>query len=255
MALGMAPRRVGKAVLALTDTDRREAGHACRGWAPDGMSLDQAARLWLLLQAASVPRPLAPQLRTLLATADVGEAIAIYRGLPLYPASADLVILAVEGLRTSMRDVFEAVALDTPFPAEHFSDDAWNQMVLKALFVDATLDRIQGLDLRWNADLAAKLVDYARERHAARRSVSPELWRGVGRFADESARADLAAVLRTGNAVERAAAALALSESGSPAAAAFLAGDAEHESAIRAGTITWTAIAKGDARCVATAHG
>ena len=84
MALSMAPRKVGKAALELTDEDRREAGLARAGWTPDGMSLDHAARIWLLLKAAPAPTPLASRLRAILATADVGEAIAIYRGLPLY---------------------------------------------------------------------------------------------------------------------------------------------------------------------------
>ena len=82
-----------------------------------------------------------------------------------------------------MRPIFEAVAHASPYPAEHFSEAMWNQMVVKALFIGSTLAPIQGLDQRRNADLARMLVDYAHERWAAARGVSPELWRCVGPFA------------------------------------------------------------------------
>ena len=82
-----------------------------------------------------------------------------------------------------MRVVFEAVAHRNPYPAEHFAEPAWNQLVLKALFVGSPLDPIVGLDARRNPTLARMLCDYAHERWAASRPVSPELWRCVGPFA------------------------------------------------------------------------
>ncbi len=57
-------------------------------------------------------------------------------------------------------------------------------MVLKALFVGSALDPIIGLDDRANPELARILIDYARERWAAARPVTPELWRTVTPFAD-----------------------------------------------------------------------
>ena len=60
------------------------------------------------------------------------------------------------------------------------------------------------------------LCDYAHERWAAGRGVSPELWRPVGPAADDRAIEDLSRVLRDGHEPERQAAVLALSASDHP---------------------------------------
>lgn len=60
-------------------------------------------------------------------------------------------------------------------------------MVLKALFIDTTLHPIVGPDERANSKLATLLCDYAHERWAAGRAVTPELWRCVGPHATTDA--------------------------------------------------------------------
>jgi hypothetical protein len=117
-----------------------------------------------------------------------------------------------KGARTNMKAVFNAVAHHNPYPAENFDEAAWNQMVLKALFIGTPLWPIQRLDERANPALARMLCDYAHERWAAGRAVSPELWRCVGRHADERALSDLERGIETGEPMERQAAALALSD-------------------------------------------
>jgi hypothetical protein len=69
---------------------------------------------------------------------------------------------------------------------------------------------IQDLDRRTNPTLMRMLCDYAHERWAAGRPVSPELWRCVGPWADEAARKDLMHVLHIGTDPEKAAAREAL---------------------------------------------
>ena len=96
-------------------------------------------------------------------------------------------------------------------------------MVLKALFVGSALQPIVGLDGAPMPPLARMLCDYAHERWAAGRPVSPELWRCVGPYAMGGMVGDLGRVLEKGTDPERAAAALALSRSPDPAAAALLA--------------------------------
>ena len=67
------------------------------------------------------------------------ELVAFYRGLPLYPDQPRYALRAAEGMRTNMKGVFEAVAHRNPYPGEQFPEPAWNQMVLKALFVGSPL--------------------------------------------------------------------------------------------------------------------
>ena len=210
LAFSLAPRRLGKADLALGPEDLAAAHRARPGWDPRGWSADQAGRLVLLLAQGGDGPALNARLRGLLATADLAENITLLRGLPLYPDPALHLAQAREGARTAMRPVFEAVAHANPYPAEAFDEAGWNQLVLKALFIETTLAPIQGLDRRANPTLMRMLCDYAHERWAAGRPVSPELWRCVGPWADTAAREDLAHVLRTGDAAERQAARTAL---------------------------------------------
>jgi len=243
LAVSLVHRQIGKDDLSLSAADKKAAETARLGWRPAGWSLDQAARIYLLLAAGGEPSTFARRIEQLFSTADVGESIAFYRGLPLYPEQSQYVARAGEGLRTNMKAVFEAVAHNSPYPAEQFDEHRWNQMVVKALFIGSRLYPIQGLERRWNPDLTRMLCDYAHERWAAGRSVSYELWRGVGPHADHAAIDDLARVLDTGGPVERQAAALALAQSPRREAADILGRDAPLAAAVRNGQISWEALA------------
>ncbi len=222
LAFGLVPRKLGKADLALTAEELRAAQGARAGWDPELWSVDQAARIALLLATQGDADAFVRRLDLLCATADVAELVALYRGLPLYPWPERHRLRAAEGVRTNMKAVFEAVAHANPYPAEQLSDGAWNQMVLKALFVGSALDPVVGLDGRANPALAQMLCDYAHERWSAGRPVSPELWRCVGPFATGAMIDDLSHVICTGGEAERLAAALALWRSRDPAAANVL---------------------------------
>ncbi len=243
LAISLVHRRIGKADLALSAADIAVAEATRPGWRPAGWSLDQAARIILLLAAGGSPTRFAERLEQMFATADVGELIAFYRGLPLYPEQPRYIQRAGEGLRTNMKAVFEAVAHNNPYPAEQFDEHRWNQMVVKALFIGSTLYPIEGLERRWNPDLTHMLCDYAHERWAAGRTVSYELWRGVGPHADKAAVDDLARVLDNGGPVERQAAALALRESPHRDAASILGRDPDLAAAVHGGRISWDALA------------
>lgn len=242
MAISFVQRRLGKADLALDASDLAAAHDARPGWDPSDWSVDQAARILLLLEGGGSGADFAEKLKKLMATSDVAETITFLRGLPLYPDPPLHLARAREGARSNMRPVFEAVAHKNPYPVEVFDENAWNHMVLKALFVGSTLHPIQGLEARANRELASMLRDYAHERWAAGRPVTPELWRCIGRFADDMALADLDKVLSTGTPLEREGAALALADCPKPAAKEILAKAPTQKAAIEAGTLTWTAL-------------
>lgn len=212
--ISLVARRCGKAALALSAAELAAAGAARTGWNPSSWTVDQAARIALLLATGDDGERFAARLDALCATADVDELVAFYRGLPLYPDAPRHRARAAEGVRSNMKVVFEAVAHHNPYPAEQLPEEAWNQMVLKTLFVGSALHPVQGLDARANPALARMLSDYAHERWAARRTISPELWRCVGPFANEqegrTLLADLRRVLAQGDEAERAAARQAL---------------------------------------------
>jgi hypothetical protein len=233
IVLGLAPRRLGKRDLVVGPNDLAAANASYPGWNPNDWSIDGAARVCALLSFKG-QRPFAEVFKDLRRTSDVAEMIALYRGLPLYPEPETLHFECGEGLRSNLKPVFEAIAHNNPFPRDHFDDHRWNHMVLKALFVGSLLGPIIGLDDRSNPELARILCDYAHERWAADRPVSPELWRCVGPFADLDAMADLKR---------------ALSEGGLSAKGAALALSAKdeftgpHATAIETGTLTWDSLA------------
>jgi len=233
--LGKAPLAPGAAALAL-------AANVRPGWDPAPWTVDQAARVRLLLAAAADAGSFVRRLDQLCATADLDELVAFYRGLPLYPDAPRHRLRAAEGVRTNMRVVFEAVAHHNPYPAEQLPEDAWNQMVLKALFVGSTLAPIIGLDRRANPTLARMLHDYAHERWSAARPVSPELWRCVGPFATGPLLDDLARVLEEGAPPERAAAVLALRSAVGPEARPLLDQHAAWRDAVAARGVDWNSV-------------
>ncbi|MEC4814136.1 MAG: EboA family metabolite traffic protein [Scytonema sp. PMC 1069.18] len=242
-AFSAVPRYIGKSDLNLTLEDIKAASEIRQGWFPYHWSVDQAARSLLVL---SLPQENAEQyeqaLDRVFAAADVGELVALYQALPLLPYPERFRARASEGIRSNMTAVFNAVALRNPYPAEYLDDNAWNQVILKALFVDSPLYLIQELDERANPELAKMLIDYARERWAANRSVSPELWRLVGRFANTAMIADLERAIQDPDPIAQKAAAIACAESPLPETRALLAHYPNLQSQIQAGHLNWKSL-------------
>ncbi|MFK7960862.1 MAG: EboA domain-containing protein [Phycisphaerales bacterium] len=237
---GEVGRRLGQADLSPSADELAEADAARPGWDPSDWSIDQTARVALAL-ATAIGDPAAFHARfdLLCRTADVAEQIAFGRGLALLPKAESWQARAGELVRTNIRPVFESIAHRNPYPAEHFDENAWNQMVLKAVFVDSPLDPIQHLDERANPRLTTMLCRYAGERWAASRIITPELWRCVGRAADDAAIDMLERCGERGRPEDRRAAALAMVDSGRSLPASAEAGLAEELAAARAGAYGW----------------
>jgi hypothetical protein len=222
LAFGLVPRKTGKADLELTGEDFADAACARPDWVLRGWTVDQIARLSLVLKYPSKSAAAYVQtLDQLFAAGEVGELVALYQGLPLFPHQSAFQLRCAEGIRTNMRAVFCAIAHHNPYPSEQLTDDQWNQLVLKCQFIGVQLNPVFGLDERANEKLARMLIDFAHERWAAQRPVSPELWRCVGPFADDAMLAVLKNVLETGNDLDKWAAALALRSCPHPSAEAL----------------------------------
>ena len=245
MCFAMVPRRLGKDDLALS-TDELAAADASRaGWSPHYWSIDVAARIYLLIEISNDNTvPFVERFKQLHRTADVGELLALYNGLPLYTKPEALVGLAADGLRTNIKAEFQAVSHQNPFPAEQFSENPWNNMILKALFIGVMLEPILGIDKRANPELARILRDYAHERWAADRFVSPELWRCIGPFAEGVFLDDFQKVIDHGNDTEKKAVALALvSAPPSEGKNKLCVQLAEFDAALAQNELTWATIA------------
>jgi hypothetical protein len=210
LAVSSVPRKLGRAGLALSATDLARASKSRPGFQPGHWTVDQAARTLLVLALPVLEQDVFVRtLDRLFTDGDLGELVALYQALPLLPEPEAHRARAAEGVRSNMQAVFEAVALRNPYPAEQLDDAAFNQLVLKCLFLGSPLYLVQGIDRRANGALARMLCDYAHERWSAARPVSPELWRPVGRVAGAAEMSDLARVLESGTEVERLAVALA----------------------------------------------
>ncbi|MCB1245143.1 MAG: EboA domain-containing protein [Verrucomicrobiales bacterium] len=169
----------------------------------------RTARTVLIGLLLTLDRP--DRLRTLerlTSSADIREQIAIFGALPLLPNPEDLVELARDGLRTNILSVFDAIALRNPFPERHFTEEGWNQMVLKALFLGRPLHRVVGLDARANPALAEAVNYLAHERWSAGRKISPEAWRCCSGFVSDQIAHDLKRVAASPDRGDREAAAL-----------------------------------------------
>lgn len=242
-ALGWAPRKLGKADLALSVAEQAHAAQLRPGLDASTWSVDQTARIaFILATFDSDASAFMHRLDRLADTAELNESIALYCGMPLYPGPAALVPRAREAVRSAIRPVFAALALRNPYPAEQFDDAAWNQMIVKTFFMDTPLWQVLGIEQRANPALAAMLLGLADERHAAGRIVSPELWRCVAPHATPAACVAMARVLAERPDEERLGVALALNEAGGTATALLQAECARQQLTGRAVAAGWAAL-------------
>jgi hypothetical protein len=224
--ISTASRHAKRASLAPTDAERAAAGRALPGFEPERWSIQEAARVALVLARPDLADDAGvAAVEEAFRYADEGELCALYRALAHLPAPERFAWRAKEGCRTNMVSVFEANVLDTPLPARVFDDVAWNQAVIKCVFVGAPLWRLFGLDERLSPELARMALDLADERRSAGRPVQHELWLALGAHGGERALASLERELAPDNpnTLGRCAAAYGLLRAGARARAAELA--------------------------------
>jgi len=181
ISLGLARRKVGRKELALDVSDIAAAVQLRSRWLPQWWSTDEAARVAILLAThQGDDQAFATRVDRLCTTAEVTEHVAILKGFAVFPAPMLLCDRAREGVRSSMQPVFEAIACLNPYPFDYFDEAAWNQMVVKCVFVGAPIDAISGLLDRRNPELIRMLADLVAERRSASRPVSQSILDYIG---------------------------------------------------------------------------
>jgi hypothetical protein len=171
--------------------------------------------------------------------ADKREMETFLKFLVLLPNPENYKVQAVEALRTNIATVFDAIALNNPYPALYFNEQQWNQMYLKAAFMQQNLNDIVQVDKRANKELTRIISDYAHERWAASREIDPSFWRPVSNFIEEKLLKDMKRLFSSDNLVERKAASLCCYYSNSSRAKALLAEFPDLAKGIENGNITW----------------
>jgi hypothetical protein len=240
IAFSQASRYFKSNPFKLSKEQIQEANSLCEGLRMDLWSQLQAARVYLLLQyPAQNQKSWMSTLQKLFETGDMLEIEALYSALPLMPFPKEMVGRAREGLRTNITSVFDAVALNNPYPSKYFDESAWNQMVVKAIFMQRPLFKIQNAESRANSELANIIIDFAHERWAAGRNVIPELWRFVGPFINSENFKDIERVANSKDELERNAAFLACSMSDYWEAKELLKSYPEIEKKIESGNLNW----------------
>lgn len=243
---GVSRRFDKKGGLELRGGDAGQLVDEVPGFTVEGWDQFRLGRVILLLVLAEQSEEVFTEtLEKLLGTADLRERAAIYSSLPLLPRGEQLVGMATEGLRSNIVDVFDSIALGNPYPAKYFPDEAWNQMVLKALFISRPVWRIVGIDERVNPSLAESMSDLAHERWAAGRWVSPELWRSCQGQLNDQLVEDLHRLVESGQPGQREAVALLVAGEGGDGR---LEGLREKVSAligeVKAGNLTWDLVGR-----------
>ena len=176
VSLGLAGRKVGRADLVLSDTDRAAARSVRASWQPEWWGSDEAVRVALVLATyRGDDEVFAARIERLCAAGGVTELVAYLKGFAVFPAPVALNPRAREGARASMRPPFEAIACRNPFPFDYFDEAAWNQMVVKCVFTGISIETIVGLRERRNPEVVRILRDLVAERTAAGRPLPDEV--------------------------------------------------------------------------------
>lgn len=244
VAFAAMPRKAGKAIVDISAENAAAFAAIRPHFTVNQWSIDRLCRVWLLLQLNTDDEAVyVRRIETLFPAAEMNELVALYSALPLLAYPEAWRGRCAEGIRSNIGPVLEAIICNNPYPSEQLPDGAWNQLVLKAFFTEKRIDQIIGLDGRANVALADTLIDFARERRAAGREVPPMLWRCVAPFISAENIRDVEGALYSTETNERAAAALALSQSSLPEAKALLQKNNELTAEVHSGALSWKSLA------------
>lgn len=191
------------------------------GFDESSWTLDEFCRMALLMRLP--PEENAQRIKTLLSTSDIREQVTIYKSIQYLTNPEAFLLTVIDGIRTNMVDVFDAITANNSYPLRFFEESSWNQMVLKSIFMERPIFKIQGIDKRRNEKLAFILHDFVHERWSAHRPVTPELWRMMVGFVNHDIFEDLKKVATNDNELSKIAALRVIQESNFDEATSWIA--------------------------------
>ncbi len=161
-------------------------------------NIQQLSRIYLLVKTLDADIGFfTPKVASIIQVADTGELETFLKFLVLLPNPEAYRNAAVDALRTNISTIFNAIALNNPYPALYFDEQQWNQMYLKTAFMQEDLSAINDIDRRANKELTRIISDYAHERWAASRTIDPYFWRPVSKFLDDTLLSDMVRLLKS----------------------------------------------------------
>lgn len=236
-----APRFLAKRVVKPNVAQTLELNEILPGFSVEEWGVVRLSRVWLLSCLDTTDKDAyCRHIETLFDTAEMNEMVALYSALPILEYPEKWLFRASDAVRSNMGVVFDAVALRNPYPAKHFTQQAWNQLVLKAIFTDKPIHLIMGLEERVNENLAFTLSDFAHERWAAGRTVPAQVWRLVSKFLNEDLLSDMKQLFLSEFIPDQQAAALTCHYSNFEPAKQLLSLYPELEKTVQNGKLSWT---------------
>ena len=118
LAFSSAPRKVSKSALQLSEQQVAALKAINPAFNLATWTIDELCRIGLM--TALPIRKNQEILDKLFSTADMRESVALYKGLIYLDNASSFVIRAIDGLRTNIQHVFDAIALDNIFPSKYF---------------------------------------------------------------------------------------------------------------------------------------
>lgn len=110
---------------------------------------------------------------------DENEKQVIAKGMVLLDREGVAVNLAISIGRTNNINLFSSMALNNKYPAINYDSRAFNQLVLKALFMDLDIAQLTGLQKRLSPELTRLCIDLVKERLVADRSPPDSVWLAI----------------------------------------------------------------------------
>lgn len=152
----------------------------------ENWTIVELARIYLLVKIADkFEQEYKYIIENLFKTAGNNELIALYKSLPFLPEPQDFLFRAHEGARSNNTLLFNSIALNNTYPLNFFDENSWNQLILKAFFIESDVKQIIGIQKNLNPNLIKMLLDFANERSKAGRTVNPELFNLVKMYQDK----------------------------------------------------------------------